>query len=382
MTEDEIFKISTQYRLWTFTPKALESLRGNTNSTAAERVRAAFNRIHEDGDPQSIECLTVAEEQKLVLHFCIQCLESNKQVMKLPFNVVATAVQYIKRFYLYNSPMTYSPSKIWKAAFYLATKTEGAHSTVEAFAKGFDRTVPEDILAPEFILTQSLRYAFDIRHPFRGLRGGHIELIALATGKAAVLPGINRSPSDLQQEMLQLPAPGSQSSTTKETAAMMLKRIHRVYGRADGILRSTAILSDAYFLYTPSQIWLSAFLLVDEPLTQWYISTKFPSDLGESDRVAVTKDKVLATLKSCAALLEAGNEILNEDKAELSRIARKLKACQNPDKVDLVGLNKAQKRDTTVDGKLDESVAKRRKLEREKVMKEGDDLFGPGLVKE
>ena len=41
----------------------------------------------------------------------------------------------------------------------------------------------------------------------------------------------------------------------------------------------------------------------------------------------------------------------------------------------------AMKQGGAEDGKVDENVAKRRKLEREKTEKEGDDLFGPSLPK-
>jgi cyclin H len=49
--------------------------------------------------------------------------------------------------------------------------------------------------------------------------------------------------------------------------------------------------------------------------------------------------------------------------------------------MDLVKLNAAQKRDAGEEGKLDENVAKKRKLEREQTAKEADDLFGPNLQK-
>lgn len=103
MTEDEIYRTSTQYRLWSFTPKSLHSLRSTTNSLAAKGVLTAICTAADSGkavakaDPkeansngvkssptplvqapqalQEVDCLTVEEEQKLVGFYCIKAME-------------------------------------------------------------------------------------------------------------------------------------------------------------------------------------------------------------------------------------------------------------------------------------------------------------------
>lgn len=105
MNEDEIYRTSTQYRLWSFTSEALTSLRSTTNALAADRVRAAITRAQEartiDGTTSStgtsegekdgtnrkagngdgpkkgsqVECLTIEEEQKLVGFYCVKAME-------------------------------------------------------------------------------------------------------------------------------------------------------------------------------------------------------------------------------------------------------------------------------------------------------------------
>lgn len=47
------------------------------------------------------------------------------------------------------------------------------------FGKKFGRDHPEDILAGEFLLCQGLRFAIDVKHPFRALRGAIMELSTL-----------------------------------------------------------------------------------------------------------------------------------------------------------------------------------------------------------
>lgn len=124
MTEDEIYRQSTQYRLWSFTPEALGSLRANTNSLAAERVKLAYERRRTarsqassadgsaatseaenngtrngtDGAPaaaasgKEIECLTAEEAQKLVEFYCSQCLRIAK-TFDFPTHVVVSVPQ-------------------------------------------------------------------------------------------------------------------------------------------------------------------------------------------------------------------------------------------------------------------------------------------------
>ena len=86
--EDEIYRTSTQYRLWSFTPESLASLRVTTNSVAAEGVRAAVHSLRlrkidgfQENDAQNgngeeeVDCLTVEEEQKLLGWYCLKTIE-------------------------------------------------------------------------------------------------------------------------------------------------------------------------------------------------------------------------------------------------------------------------------------------------------------------
>jgi len=93
MSEDERYRTSTQFRLWSFTPTSLLAQRTQTNQNAASRVRTAVHRIREtrarstdspsleNGDSKSlvpegeIDCLTVEEEQKLIGFYCRQALD-------------------------------------------------------------------------------------------------------------------------------------------------------------------------------------------------------------------------------------------------------------------------------------------------------------------
>ncbi|KAL8950610.1 MAG: hypothetical protein Q9222_003365 [Ikaeria aurantiellina] len=369
MTEDDIYRKSTQYRLWSFTPETLASLRATTNASAAEGVRAAFRNIQRDGDDK-VDCLTIEEEQKIVGFYCLRTLDF-VDFCEYPTNVKATAAQYLKRFYLTNSPMTYHPKEIMRTAVYLAMKSEDNFHYVKSFAEKFENITAEDILAPEFLLTQGLRFTFDVRHPFHGLEGGFMELLAFTNGKGQSGPLLETSAKEIRDRMLDL---DPKATTVKE----LVGRIQSAHGKAKELLKTSALLTDVYFLYTPSQIWLSSLLLADEPLARFYLDTKIPST---SD----LKPKLFAVLRQCADILDSSPAAQpgKEEMKELKKIDKKLAQCRNPQKMDLIGMNKAQKRDPQQVGGdgLDENVAKKRKLEREKSMKEAEDLFGPALTK-
>jgi cyclin H len=272
--------------------------------------------------------------------------------------------------------MTYHPKEMMPSALFLATKTENHYTSLRSFTSKLGKTTVDDVVAPEFLLTQGLRFTFDVRHPQRGLEGGFMELLALANGKAPFAAShASRSSDELQRAMLAIVAAPGENSKAKSAADLIL-RVQNAHGKAKGILKTAALLTDAYFLYTPSHIWLSSLYFVDEPLALFYVDIKIPN--------AGLQTKVLLILKQCASLLQSSisAEPGKIEMSELTRIDKKLYKCRNPEKIDLVGINKAQKRDG--DGKtsnvLDENVTKKRKLERENSMKETEDLFGPSLT--
>ena len=269
--------------------------------------------------------------------------------------------------------MTYHPKELVPTALFLSTKTENCYTTLKDFAAKLPKATPEDVIAPEFLLTQGLRFTFDVRHPYRGLEGGYMELLAFANGSGSSGSSGATSPAQIQQDMMRL-EPAKGRSKMKESVDDLKQRLERSKARASEILKTSALLTDAYFLYTPSQLWLSALHLADEPLTRFYLDTKFPTP-------STLKPKLLLTIQACANLLSSSPSA-NPEEAEmdaLRRIDKKLYMCRNPEKIDLIGINKAQKREGAEDG-LEDKVIKKRKLEREKSEKEAEDVFGPSLT--
>ena len=294
--------------------------------------------------------------------------------------VQATAVQYLKRFYLSNSCMTYPPKEIYKTVLFLACKTEATHMTLSEYARRIS-TDSEQVLAPEYKVMQALRFTLDVKQPFRGLKGVLMELLNLAEGLVGPVAGTEEPNSKiLQSDMLSLPAPQHDNKTqwtaptlSPITAKQLNDRIQAAYSAARNLLDAPALLTDAYFLYTPSQTLLSAMLLADEPLTSFYLTTKLPLS-------SPARPKILATLRACAEVLSSFGQSSVLTKDERADLEKKLERCRDPSTKDLVKAFAAMRQDGGENGSMDE-VGKRRKAEREKVQKEGEELFGPSLGK-
>ena len=203
------------------------------------------------------------------------------------------------------------------------------------------------------------------------------------------------SAAEWQSRLHNLPPPPASPSTTTPKP-----RIERAHGKSRAILSGPALLTDAYFLYAPPQIALAAIYLIDSPLASFFLDLKLPHA-----HQSAHKSTLLATVQSCADELRTGGDpgapILKEELDEAMRIDRKLWCCRNPEKVDLVDASKAAKRgisdatviaalaaggsddshDGTVEGVDDdparrEREVKKRKLERERSLREGEELFG------
>ncbi|KAF1933494.1 cyclin-like protein [Didymella exigua CBS 183.55] len=415
LSEDDLYRTSTQFRQWSFTAEQLAAQRAKTNLQATERVKlhVARQRAQRAQAPEidstsgnsgidtgantpdavtsdkDVDCFTVAEELAFLEEFCERTMALG-QHCKFSDGAIATCIQFLRRFYLYNSPMTYHAQNISRTAMFLAGKSESEHQSLDKFAEAISsvktKVTPEQILAPEYLIVQALRFNFDIKHPFRALKGGMLDLMSVVNGR---YEGPNHSPhktaADLSTALHQLPRKAGGTAMRATTGQLTDRIMAESYSKASQILKKTAPLTDVYFLYTPSQIWLSAYLLADEPLVLFYLSIKLPS-------TSPIYDKVIAALRECASILSSHrsyrkldalkDEQANMDaehKSEIKRLIKKLRTCQDPDKVDLVKLNQAQKRDAVQGSDLDEHKAKRRKTDRENFQKDSDAFWGPEL---
>ena len=249
--------------------------------------------------------------------------------------------------------MTYHPKQIMMCALFLATKSDHWHISLHKFASRIGNTSEEDVKAPEFLLMQGLRFTLDVRHPMSGLEGGVGEVLAMVED-------------------------GSLLEDAKDKHALQ-RRVGAAADRASNILRTAAQMTDAYFLYTPSQIWLAALHVADQDLVNMYLGRKLNYIGAEGTAL---RQKLMNTLLSCAQLL-ASYKSPDDDPVEakeMKQLGKKLHLCQNPEKVDLVAVTRAKaagKREG-VEGSDQEKALKKRKVERGRLQKD-EDVFGPEL---
>jgi cyclin H len=284
-------------------------------------------------------------------------------------------------------------------ALFIATKTDNYYLSLRQFAEIVPGdTSAEDIIAPEFLVMQSLRFTFDVRHPFRGLEGGIMELTAISQGLAQPAPHAPDTPEqadDFRRTMLSLPQPPNTNQSSSSSSSSISDRLARAHHNTREILKSAAQMTDAYFFYTPSQIWLSALYIADRPLAEFYLDTKLTGPkIDKSHELTQLRTKLLTTLSTCATLLQSYKPLASDpdQKKALRRIGKKLYHCQNPEKVNLAGQKRipaaamaaaaaaASASDPATPDSEMERLAKKRKMESE--AKRRDDIFGGDLVME
>jgi len=115
MNEDSIYRASTQFRFWSFTPSKLKDVRTASNSLVADNLRAlvkrrtltitqissadatpsvsdadtkgATNGAAKKGDAE-LDCLTEEEEEELLKYYCKNLLDLGMNSFNFP-NYVA-----------------------------------------------------------------------------------------------------------------------------------------------------------------------------------------------------------------------------------------------------------------------------------------------------
>ena len=302
--------------------------------------------------------------------------------------------------------MSHHPKTLMPCAIFLATKTESHYINIDSFAAKLPKTSPEDVIRPELLLNEGMRFSFDVRHPYRALEGGTMEMNEIARGGYAPPQGSRNSSTEVRRRMLELGKVEKGGEVEREKR--VLERIKTAHNNARVLLDGPGVLSDAYFLYTPSQIFLAALIAVDEELGLFYLHVLLSGTQGpgvkEEEEPSGLEAKVLGVLRGCSALLQdprSGKPDVKEVKGALKEIDRKLKRVEKwieqqeerderPESVAGGGEKREEKTGMgTVEEKggkgiemvADKKVVKKRKLERDRARMEGEELFGGPLGK-
>ncbi|KAH9944493.1 cyclin-like protein [Epithele typhae] len=318
-----IYEASSQYRHWRFSPEQLEHMREALNGAAVSAIRDAFE-ADSPGSSANVSFLTAHEEHLLVKLYAGKISQLCGH-FRFPEEVEATAVAYLKRFYLKNTVMDWHPKNVMLTALFLATKTTNHPISLESYASHIPRTAPSDVLDLEFLVAQSLGFDFAVWHSHRALWGIWLDM--------QTLPDIS------------------------------LDDLGRAYEDAAKHARA-ARLTDAEFVYTPSQIALACFSLASPTLASAWAHAKFSA--APTPPIAV---EAIQTI-----ILQDGSP---PDVEAVREVDRRLRLCKNPEKV--VGSNAYNKKMQEKERKADEK--RKRKADAARLAMEDGDPFGSELGK-
>ncbi|KAA8909641.1 hypothetical protein FN846DRAFT_941660 [Sphaerosporella brunnea] len=370
--EDETYLGSTQYRYFTFTPSKLSQIRQRTNQLATQHLNESIQSAIQAGDLSDSgqdllerEPLTAEEELKLVSYYITQSVAICDH-FRTGSAVKATTLIFLQRIYLRISPLQIHPKTLLLPILYLAFKSENGVTSASWFirtaAEAGLTITREELLTPEIDLAMNLRWAFQVLHPYRGIEGVKLELLAMQAGTYRGPAGETAPPFEGTRD-----------------------RIERACGRARILLTGPALCTDVYFLYTPSQIAMAGIWVQDGGLIEYFLGVKIKDE--------AVRQRLLKVIRECGerhllATKDAPNpypglllrlpqngvpisvEIPPELKKEAVRIDKKLFHLKKP-------LKEAKgKHPPATDTSEEERRAKKRKLEKEN--RDKDDVFGGG----
>ncbi|KAG0321310.1 hypothetical protein BG000_003283 [Podila horticola] len=297
-----LYEQSTQYSHWRFTQSGLSERRSKMNQEAIAAIQTNIQEERSlrsqqghsvDDLPTDLNFPTVDEELAL-LGFYERKIVQIFRFWKLPSYATATAIAYMKRFFLENTAMDYHPKDVMLTCMFLARKTENFLMSIEDFFAVLKSSAnsAESILNLEFLVCKNIRFHFTIHHPYRPCLGFFYDMQAVTDN---------------------------------------IEKLQKVYEVALKMI-DTSLYTDLCFLYQPSQIALAALRIACKEESydfERYAAYKFKS----TEAAAKTYEEVLLPiLVSIDQILKQDSRCTEVEKAVASDIDRRLKLCKDPAK--------------------------------------------------
>lgn len=281
-----LYEGSTQYKSWRYSPEQLEQVRTSLNAAAVAVIRNTFE-ADEPGSSEDVLFLNANEEQLLVKLYITKIPQLCGH-FRFPEEVEATAISYLKRFYLKNTVMDWHPKNVMLTTLFLATKTTNNPISLESYTSNIPKTSSSDVLDLEFLVSQSLNFEFAVWHAHRALWGIWLDLQSL--------PNVSE---DLRPQ--------------------------DVYDIAIKHVRASRF-TDAELIYTPSQIALASLALASPLLAERWADSKAAA--GAAQPLSAILDSTLGSIKFI--ITQMGHP---PDVEAVREVDRRLKLCKNPEKV-------------------------------------------------
>ncbi len=332
VTNDDLYRRSTQYRYWSFTESKLADLRVLANKKGLRATRDKLDSLDSSLEETKVitnngldkfPFVTPGEELEIITYYARKC-QDLANFFRLPSQVRSTAIVYLYKFYLTHSVMAYHPQHIMYTCLFLAAKVENSFIGINNFSKAIPRTTPDSILQYEYLILQSLRFSLRCHHPFMPLYGFYLDIQDL-------LPKVD------------------------------LKRLTKSCDKAREYI-SESLFTDVFFLFTPPQIALSCLWKSDDVLLERYLAKKMglkkrqikgelavvkeeekstetssksvspDVDQNENEPKVLTSqqkfDKLMLTIKKCTQTVE--KNACNPSVDDARRISSKIRYCLDP----------------------------------------------------
>lgn len=305
VSNDDLYRRSTQYRLWSFLPNDLLDRQVLANEKGRESAKSSFDKVYKELQLQNeelfaknetellglLDLIAVQEEISFIQYYSNMIVKLSA-IFQMPTQVKATAISFFKKFYLVHSVMEYHPKNILYTCLFLAAKSENFFISIDLFVKPLKKVENDDILSLEFTVLQSLNFTLLVHHPYRPLYGFFLDF----------------------QSVLLFPA---------LLFDVNIDAIGKLYDRSKSWLNDYALLSNVAFLFTPPQIALSALYDCDKRITDKYLKTKYSKNRANYEQL-------LKTILNC---IDAAKNSKEPSKDESTKIDRKCYFCLNPKKL-------------------------------------------------
>ncbi|CAI5758836.1 unnamed protein product [Candida verbasci] len=313
ISNDDLYRHSSQYNFWSFTEEQLVNLRKQTNLKGQKIAKdkfqqeytnsklsnpEIFDKFQQELKEENLLNLISYEEELTFLDFYIQNITTSCNFFKMPTQVRLTASSFFKKFYLNNSVMEYHPKNILYTCIFLAAKSENYFISIESFVKPLSKIDSEHILDLEYIVLQSLKFTLMVHHPIRPLYG-----IFLDSQAELLHPQINQD--------------------------INIDKLGDLYNHAREWLNKYYMISDVAFLFTPPQIALASMYDIDQKITENYLKRKFlkneklttikeePESTEDVGRTQLTT--LIETIQKCISVAKQSHVADREASKEIDR---------------------------------------------------------------
>ncbi|KAG0206019.1 hypothetical protein BGX28_002475 [Mortierella sp. GBA30] len=295
----QLYEQSTQYSHWRYTQAGLDELRSKVNQEAVSSIKENIKEERALRIAQGLPVESLLEDPNFVnvdeelalLGYYERRIWPVFNYWNLPSYVTATAIVYMKRFFLENTTMDYHPKDVMLTCMFLARKTENFLMPIEDFVKVL-RSDPEPILNLEFLICKNLRFHFTVHHPYRPCLGFFYDMQAV----------------------------------TDDT-----EKLQKVYEKALKLIE-TSLHTDLCFLYQPSQVALAVMRIASKEESydfEKYENYKFKASESEAQKYNETLYPILLAIEK---VLKEDPRCVEVDKAVVTEIDKRLRMCNDPAK--------------------------------------------------